>query len=68
MRKNYIWTAEIEPTEEGKFTVWLGEEGSSGEKYENVTAEEIGNILTEDIKAVSDVWKSNDDNDEVKNE
>ena len=68
MRKNYIWTAEIEASkEEGKFNVCLGEEGSSGEKYENVTAEEIGKILTEDIKAVYDVWKSYD-NDEVKNE
>ena len=51
-RKNYVWSAEIELNENGKFDVWLGEENASGACYKNKTAEEIGEILTQDIKAV----------------
>ena len=52
MRKKYVWTAEIEPAEEGKINVWLGEKDAKCAKYENVTPEEIGNILAEDIKVI----------------
>ena len=62
MKKSYIWTAEVIRNENGKFDVWIGEENCTGCKYENLTPEEIGNLLTEDIEAVNDIWNSEDTN------
>ena len=44
MTKSYIWTVEIEQNEDKTFTVWLGEENATAAKYENVTAEQIGQL------------------------
>lgn len=63
MQKSYIWTAEVIRNENGKFDVWIGEENSTGCKYENLTPEEIGNLLTEDIKTVNEIW--NEDKKEI---
>lgn len=54
--KSYIWTAEIVKNENGNFDVWLGERGTEEAHYKDKTAKEIGQILTEDIEAVDEVW------------
>ena len=62
MKKSYIWTAEVIRNENGKFDVWLGEDNSTGAHYTDLTAKEIGEILTEDIEAVNEIWNSEDTN------
>lgn len=61
-KKWYVWTAEIAKNKNGKFDVCLCREGSD-ETYYDLTPEEVGKILTEDIKAVNQVWED-DDNEE----
>jgi len=56
-KKLYVWTAEISKNKSGKFDVFLYEEGSTGAKYYDLTPEEIGKMLTEDIKAVDHIWE-----------
>ena len=56
-KRNYVWTVEIEQAEEpGKYNVWLGEENASAAEYTNVTAEDIGKILVDDIHDIQDIW------------
>lgn len=62
--KWYVWTAEIAKNKNGKFDVCLYEEGSTGAQYYDLTPEEVGKILTEDIKAVNQVWEDDDKEEE----
>ena len=62
--KSYIWTAEVVKNKIGKFDVWISSDGSSGCKYTNLTPEEVGNILIDDIKTISEIWNEEDKEDE----
>ena len=61
MNKSYIWTAEIARNENGKFDVWLGEDQATAAHYTDLTAKEIGEILTQDVEAVNQVWEDDEE-------
>ena len=59
-KKWYVWTAEIAKNKNGKFDIFISGDGASGVQYYDLTPEEVGKILTEDIKAVNQVWEDDD--------
>ena len=45
-------TVELEKNENGTLNVWIGKENSTGLHYDNVTPEQIGKMVEEEIKDI----------------
>ena len=45
-------TVELEKNENGTLNVWIEKENSTGFHYDNVTPEQIGKIVEEEIKDI----------------
>lgn len=51
------FTVDVEIQENGKFDVYIAHEGSSGEHYMDVTADRIGELVTDDIECIVESYK-----------
>ena len=50
------FTVDVQLMSNGLFDVYLAHEGSSGEHYENVTADRIGELLAGDIVCIAEAF------------
>jgi len=41
----------------GKFDVYIAHKGSSGEYYTDVTADRIGELVSEDIECIAEIYQ-----------
>ncbi len=51
-------TVDVEIQENGKFDVYISHEGGSGEHYKNVSADEIGNLVAEDVEVMAESFEA----------
>lgn len=49
---------DVQLQENGLYDVYLAHDGSSGEHYKNISVNEIGKLLVEDIECVKDAYES----------
>lgn len=47
------FSIDVELQPDGRYDVFIGREGSSGEHYLNLTPEDVGKIIADDIYSVS---------------
>ena len=51
------FTAHVQLMSNGLFDVYLAHEGNSGEHYENVTVDRIGELLAGDIECIAEAYQ-----------
>lgn len=52
------FTVDVQLQSDGKFDVYVAHEGSSGEHYENVTADKIGEIVSDDVECIAEAYQN----------
>ena len=51
------FTVDVEIQPDGKFDVYIAHEGSSGSHYTDVTAEQIGYLVADDIECIAEEYQ-----------
>ena len=59
------FTVDVELQPNGKFDVYIAHEGSSGEHYEDVSADRIGELVAGDIECIAEAYEMNEPNEEL---
>ncbi len=52
------FTVDVQLQSNGKFDVYIAHEGSSGEHYEDVTADRIGELVADDIECIAEGYQN----------
>lgn len=53
-----IFTVDVQLQKNGKFDVYIAHEGNSGEHYEDVTADKIGELVADDIECIAEGYEN----------